>query len=92
MPRTRGESASFLSHMYNSHLKMFRSFIFLNISHLFLYLLYTSEYILTNDGFIWFSSTFSIKIKVVCFFGGVMATQPEQIAFGIACLGISGVT
>lgn len=41
-------------------------------------------FVLTSDGFIWFPSTFSVKIKVV------MAI--EQVVFGIECLIVSGVT
>lgn len=40
---------------------------------MYFYIYYTllNIFVLTNDGFIWFSSTFSIKIKV--------ATEPEQV-------------
>ena len=53
---------------------------------MYFYIYYTllNIFVLTNDGFIWFSGTFSIKIKV--------AAEPEQVVFGIECLVISGVT
>lgn len=47
---------------------------------MYFYIYYTllNIFVLTNDGFIWFFSTFSIKIKV--------ATEPEQVVFGIEWL------